>query len=191
MPDGRDDGALVVRIGDAFDITTRLDRGEELARRLHEMGLWLEVVTLLIPGFNDSEDELKGLTDFLVSVSPYIPWHVTAFHKDYKMDDPADTRPQDLLRAAEIGKRAGLRYIYAGNLPGSVGDLEDTRCHQCGDTLIRRHSYFVEDYRLTADGCCLSCKTQIPGRWAARFEDQITARPFLPRRSSGLVTISS
>jgi pyruvate formate lyase activating enzyme len=155
------------------------------------MGLWLEVVTLLIPGFNDSEDELKGLADSLVSVSPYIPWHVTAFHKDYKMDDPADTRPQDLLRAAAIGKRAGLRYIYAGNLPGSVGDLEDTRCHSCGDTLIRRRSYFVEDYRLTADGCCPSCNTQIPGRWAARFEDQITDRPFLPRRSSGLVTISS
>src|SRR5260370_31840465 len=60
----------------------------ETIRRLHEMGVWLEVVTLLIPGFNDSEDELKGLADFLVSVSQYIPWHVTAFHKDYKMDDP-------------------------------------------------------------------------------------------------------
>src|SRR5437660_726090 len=90
-------------------------------RRLHEMSIWLEIVTLLIPGFNDSDDELQRLAEFLVGVSPYIPWHVTAFHKDYKMTDPEDTKPEDLLRAAEIGKRAGLRYIYAGNLPGRVG----------------------------------------------------------------------
>jgi pyruvate formate lyase activating enzyme len=158
-------------------------------RSLHEMGVWLEIVTLLIPGFNDSEDELEGLTDFLVSVSPYIPWHVTAFHKDYKMDDPENTRPQDLLRAAEIGRKAGLRYVYAGNLPGNVDGLEDTRCHQCGDTLIRRNGYFVREYRVTSDGLCPSCKTMIPGRWAARFEDQISSHPFLPRRSSRLVTI--
>ncbi len=91
------------------------------------------------------------MTEFLASVSPDIPWHVTAFHKDYKMDDPDDTRPADLLRAAEIGKQAGLRYIYAGNLPGMVGDLENTSCHNCGDTLIKRRSYFVEEYRLTAE----------------------------------------
>jgi len=158
-------------------------------RRLHEMELWLEIVTLLIPGFNDSDDELQRLADFLVSVSPYIPWHVTAFHKDYKMSDPDDTRPDDLLRAVEIGKRAGLRYIYAGNLPGMVGDLEDTRCHNCAETLIKRHSYFIQDYRLTSDGCCPSCGTSIPGRWAAKFEGQIADRPFLPHRASRLVTI--
>ena len=99
-------------------------------RRLHQMGFWLEIVTLLIPGFNDSEDELRGLTEFVASVSPDIPWHVTAFHKDYKMDDPDDTQAKDLLRAVEIGKQAGLRFVYAGNLPGMVGDHEDTRCHQ-------------------------------------------------------------
>jgi len=158
-------------------------------RSLHQMGFWLEIVTLLIPGFNDSEDELRGLTDFLVSVSPYIPWHVTAFHKDYKMEDPENTRPEDLLRAAEIGKKAGLRYIYAGNLPGMVGDLEDTRCHNCGEVLVKRYSYFVQDYRLTPDGRCPSCSTSIPGRWAPKFEGQITDRPFLPRRGSRLVTI--
>ncbi len=124
----------------------------ETIRGLHEMGVWLEIVTLLIPGFNDSDDELKGLTDFLAGVSPDIPWHVTAFHKDYKMDDPDNTGPSDLLRAAEIGRKAGLRYVYAGNLPGRVGDLEDTRCHQCGETLIRRRGYFVQDYRVTSDG---------------------------------------
>jgi pyruvate formate lyase activating enzyme len=160
-------------------------------RRLHGMGLWLEIVTLLIPGFNDSDDELRRLADFLVSVSRDIPWHVTAFHKDYKMDDPANTRPRDLLRAAEIGRRAGLRYIYAGNIPGEVGDLEDTHCHNCKEKLIRRYGYFIEEYRLTAEGRCPSCQIAIPGRWAPKFDPQIADRPFLPRRGSRLVTILS
>jgi pyruvate formate lyase activating enzyme len=168
----------------------------ETIRSLHQMGLWLEIVTLLIPGFNDGADELKGLTDFLVSVSPDIPWHVTAFHKDYKMDDPDNTHPADLMRAAEIGRNAGLRYVYAGNLPGRVGHLEDTRCHQCGDILIKRSGYFVQAYRVTPEGKCPSCQTAIPGRWAARFEGQIADHPFapgafLPRKSSRLVTIPS
>ena len=90
-------------------------------RGLHQMGVWLEVVTLLIPGFNDSDDELKQMAEFLCSVSPDVPWHVTAFHQDYKMTSPDDTRPADLLRAAAIGREAGLRYIYAGNLPGTSG----------------------------------------------------------------------
>src|SRR5208282_2634268 len=76
-------------------------------------------------------------------VSPDIPWHVTAFHQDYKMTSPADTRPQDLLRAAAIGREAGLRYIYAGNLPGRVEGLEDTHCHQCGELLIQRYGYSI------------------------------------------------
>ena len=155
----------------------------ETIRALYDMGVWLEIVTLLIPGFNDSEDELKGLTDFLAGISPDIPWHVTAFHKDYKMDDPDNTRPADLLRAAEIGRKAGLRYVYAGNMPGKVGDLEDTRCHQCGITLIARSGYFVRDYRLTPDGKCPSCQAVIPGRWAASFEGQVADRPFLPREA--------
>ena len=161
----------------------------ETIRSLHQMGVWLEIVTLLIPGFNDSNDELRGLTNFLAGISADIPWHVTAFHKDYRMDDPDNTRPADLLRAVEIGREAGLRYVYAGNLPGMVGEHENTRCQGCGDTLIRRRSYFVEDYCLTADGRCPSCATILPGRWAARFEGQITDRPFRPRRSA-LVNIN-
>jgi pyruvate formate lyase activating enzyme len=160
-------------------------------RRLHDLGLWLEIVTLLIPGFNDSDDELRRLADFLVNISPNIPWHVTAFHKDYKMEDPDNTRPEDLLRAAEIGKNAGLNYIYAGNLPGRVGEQENTHCHHCGTTLIRRYGYFIEQYRLTPDGACASCATPIPGRWGRKFEGQITDRPFLPRRSSSLVNIQN
>jgi len=165
----------------------------ESIRRIHKMGLWLEIVTLLIPGFNDSADELRRLTEFLAGISPDIPWHVTAFHGDYKMqnDVARDTRPEDLLRAIEIGQQSGLRYIYAGNLPGMVGQWENTRCPQCGETLIKRHGYLITDYRLTPDGRCPQCATSIPGRWSQRFDGQITSRPFLPRRRPLLFTIQN
>jgi pyruvate formate lyase activating enzyme len=159
-------------------------------RRLHEMGFWVEIVTLLIPGFNDSEDELQRLTEFLVSVSPDIPWHVTAFHKDYKMTDPENTRPEDLVRAAEIGKQAGLRYIYAGNLPGEVDDLENTYCPHCHLLLIERYGYLITGYFLTREGSCPKCGTAIPGRWAPRFRGQITAHPYVPRRPGGSRLVS-
>ena len=145
------------------------------------MGLWVEIVTLLIPGFNDSDDELKRLTEFVASVSADIPWHVTAFHKDYKMTDPANTQPRDLARAAAIGRKAGLRFIYAGNMPGQVGDLETTRCPQCSESLIERFGYHILDYRLTSKGACPQCGNAIPGRWAEKFEGQIADLPYLPR----------
>ena len=94
---------------------------------LHQAGVWLEVATLLITGFNDGEQELRELTAFLASVSPDIPWHVTAFHKDYKMTGPPNTTPAMLLRAAAIAREAGLRHVYAGNLPGRVQDFEQRR----------------------------------------------------------------
>jgi pyruvate formate lyase activating enzyme len=162
-------------------------------RRIHEIGFWLEIVTLLIPDFNDSDDELRQLAEFLAGVSVDIPWHVTAFHTDYKMqgDDQRDTTPDDLLRAAEIGRQAGLRYIYAGNLPGMVGEQEDTHCPHCGETLIRRYGYFIQDYRLTSTGRCPRCSTQIPGRWSSEFAGQLASHPFLPRKRSRLFTITS
>ena len=160
-------------------------------RRLQALGIWLEIVTLLIPGFNDSNDELRRLTEFVSSISPDIPWHVTAFHQDYKMTSPDDTRSEDLLRAVAIGSEAGLRYVYAGNLPGQTGDLEDTRCHHCGDTLIRRYGYTIEEYRLTPEGNCPACQTAVPGRWSRQFDGQIAAHPFLPRRRVQLVRILS
>src|SRR6266571_3809803 len=141
-------------------------------RRLQEMGFWLEIVTLLIPGFNDSDDELKRLSEFLVSVSPYIPWHVTAFHKDYRMTGPDNTSAETLMRAAEIGRKAGLRYVYAGNLPGKVGDLENTRCPNCQQLLIERYGYLITGYFLTREGSCWNCGTAIPGRWAPEFQGQ-------------------
>jgi pyruvate formate lyase activating enzyme len=151
-------------------------------RALHEMQIWVEIVTLLIPGFNDSPGEIDRLTAFLASVSPDLPWHVTAFHKDYRMNDPENTTPEMLMEAAAIGRRNGLRYVYAGNLPGRVGDLENTYCHACRALLVERYGYFIRAYRLTPTGACPDCGTAIPGRWAAAFEKQITSMPFLPLR---------
>jgi pyruvate formate lyase activating enzyme len=94
------------------------------------------------------------------------------------------------MRAAEIGKNAGLRYIYAGNLPGMVGDLEDTRCQSCGHTLIRRYGYFIEEYRLTSSGRCPDCGHALPGRWGEKFEGQITDRPFIPHYRNDFITIT-
>jgi pyruvate formate lyase activating enzyme len=152
----------------------------ESIRRIYEMGFWLEIVTLIVPGFNDSDDELRRMAGFLAGVSPDIPWHVTAFHKDYKMLDPDDTPPETLVRAANIGRQAGLRYVYAGNLPRTVGDLENTRCAACGGLLIQRYGYRILDYRLTPEGRCPSCDAPVPGRWAKAFRRQITSHPFLP-----------
>lgn len=153
----------------------------ESIRALHAMGIWLEIVTLIIPGFNDSDGELRSLAEFLAGVSPDIPWHVTAFHKDYKMTDPENTSTQTLLRAAAIGKQAGLRFIYAGNLPRQVGDHENTYCPSCNELLVERSGYHILDYRITPSGACPSCNTRIPGRWARSFEGQIASHPFLPR----------
>jgi pyruvate formate lyase activating enzyme len=158
-------------------------------KRLHAMDFWVEIVTLLIPGFNDSPDEVARLTEFIAGVSPDIPWHVTAFHGDYKMTGPQDTTADMLLRAADIGRAAGLRYVYPGNLPGQVGQQEDTHCASCGDTLIRRFGYHIREYRLTPEGRCPSCDAAVPGRWSRSFDGQIASRPFVPGSRSRLVTL--
>jgi pyruvate formate lyase activating enzyme len=132
---------------------------------LHAKGIWIEIVTLLVPGFNDSPEELRRLTAFVAGVSPDIPWHVTAFHQDYKMADAANTTPEMLRQAAGIGREAGLRYVYAGNVPGRVGSLEDTRCPACGETLVERCGYRVRVNRLASRDRCPRCETAIPGRW--------------------------
>lgn len=134
-------------------------------KRAHEMGLWVEVVTLTIPGFNDSNEELWEAARFLAGISVDIPWHVTAFHKDYKMTDPDNTDAKTLIRAAEIGKEAGLRYVYAGNLPGQVGEYENTFCPACNYRLVKRRGYVVQEYRITADGQCPKCGEKIAGLW--------------------------
>ncbi len=134
-------------------------------RTAREAGLWVEVVTLVVPGFNDSPEELWDAARFLVSVSADIPWHVTAFHPDYKMTEPPPTSARALQQAAEIGQEAGLNFVYAGNLPGRVGSLEDTRCPHCAAVLVERRGYVVTAYHLTAEGNCPRCGKHIPGVW--------------------------
>jgi pyruvate formate lyase activating enzyme len=127
-------------------------------------GTWVEAVTLVVPGMNDSDGSLKGIAAFLAGVSKDIPWHVTAFHGDYKMADAEPTPVRALERAARIGRAEGLRYVYAGNLPGEAGDLEDTRCAGCGQTLVRRRAFRVLS-NIIMGGRCPKCSEKAAGVW--------------------------
>lgn len=133
-------------------------------RRAKQMNFWVEIVTLLVPGLNDSDDELKSLAGFIAGVSPEIPWHVTAFHPDYRMQEPPRTTVDTLLRAYEHGRAAGLLFCYPGNLPGRVGDREHTHCPGCNTLLIERRGFQVLANHLR-DGHCPSCAQAIPGVW--------------------------
>jgi len=148
------------------DLGATLERVTWTIRALHAKGFWVEVVTLVVPGMNDSAEELRDAARFLVSVSPDIPWHVTAFHPDYRMDDRPPTSVRSLLRAAEIGLEEGLRFVYAGNLPGAVRNLENTYCPGCGDLLVERTGFRVLRNAIGADGACPRCRRAIPGVWA-------------------------
>lgn len=128
-------------------------------------GIWVEIVTLVVPGLNDSIEELTDIAAFLAGVSPDIPWHVTAFHPDYRMKDRGFTSPETLVTAAEIGRAAGLRYVYAGNAPGRVGNHEDTVCPSCGKALVTRRGYRIQESLIGEDGSCPACHTPIAGRW--------------------------
>ncbi|MCE1254853.1 MAG: AmmeMemoRadiSam system radical SAM enzyme [Anaerolineae bacterium] len=146
-----------------------------------QLGIWVEIVTLVIPGFNDTSDELWQIGRFLASVSTDIPWHVTAYHPDYNMHNPP-TPAATLQMAAEIGQEAGLRYVYAGNLPGKVGSLEDTVCPHCQSRLIRRRGYRILDYRLTASGLCPDCNQPIAGIWSSDPQSVKMNNEETPRR---------
>jgi pyruvate formate lyase activating enzyme len=127
--------------------------------------IWTEIVTLVVPGFNDSNEELWDAARFIASISPDIPWHVTAFHKDYRMLDPDNTTADDLIRAAEIGLEAGLHYVYAGNLPGRTRSYENTYCPTCNELLVERVGYRIRHNQLAGRGACPKCNTPIPGIW--------------------------
>jgi pyruvate formate lyase activating enzyme len=107
---------------------------------------------------------------YIRSVSADIPWHVTAFHPDYKMTDPPPTSVRTLLRAAEIGQEAGLRYVYAGNIPGRVASYEHTACPHCQAVLIERQGYIIRSYRITPAGACPKCGQPIAGIWPKQPE---------------------
>ena len=134
-------------------------------RLVHARGFWLEIVTLVVPGFSSDEGELKAAAEFIAEVSPDIPWHLTAFHEDYKFQGMGDTTRDHLLRACEIGAEAGLRFVYAGNLPGRVGPWENTHCFSCHALVVERTGYRIRRNRMGRSGACPDCGTRIPGIW--------------------------
>jgi pyruvate formate lyase activating enzyme len=135
-------------------------------KMLKERGFWVEIVTLVVPGFSDDADELKRMADFLAGVDPLMPWHMTAFHPDYKMTNGfRHTTADDLFRIVEYARAAGIKYIYPGNLPGRVAEWENTRCHHCNSTVIERHGFLVQRNRVGADGLCPDCHKPLPGIW--------------------------
>jgi pyruvate formate lyase activating enzyme len=142
-----------------------LERVLDTIHNVHAMGFWEEIVTLVVPGFNDGVDELRDMAQFIKSVSADIPWHVTAFHQDYKMQAAANTSAGTLVRAAEIGYAAGLHYVYSGNQPGRTGSYENTYCPNCHVALVERSGFRVYANKLAAGGACPQCHTQIAGLW--------------------------
>lgn len=127
-----------------------------------EAGVWVEVTTLVIPGLNDSKEELKEIASFLVDVDPATPWHVTGFYPAYRMSGVEPTGPEVLERAREIGLESGLLHVYTGNRPGSGG--ENSYCPSCGEVVIQRHGFQILNNRLTG-GQCPTCKSAVAGVW--------------------------
>jgi len=156
-----------------------LETVKNTIRQLVALDFWVEIVTLLVPGFNDSETELAEMAGFLASVSSDIPWHVTAFHPDYKMTDRHATTVDLLARAIEAAGYAGLRYVYAGNLPGRVGGHENTYCPQCHTAVVERIGYRILANHLD-DGCCPNCGTSIPGRWGSAHPTRVGRNDGMP-----------
>jgi pyruvate formate lyase activating enzyme len=136
-------------------------------RMTYERRFWVEVVTLIVPGFNDSDAELRECARYIASVSKDIPWHVTAFHSDYKMTDRNDTPTQRVIRAAEIGYEEGLHFVFTGNIFGTTDTYEHTYCPGCRTTLIERDGFRVKKNRLV-DGHCPECSKEIPGVWTKK-----------------------
>lgn len=135
----------------------------ENIRKCVELGLWVEVTTLLIPGMNDSEEELQEIAAFLTKLDADIPWHVTAFYPAYKMGHLPPTPIATIDRAVQIGRDAGLKYVYSGNVSGGEGT--SSFCHNCGENLIGRNHFTLMHNRMR-DGGCPSCKTPMAGIWS-------------------------
>lgn len=140
----------------------RLQPVLDTIKRMHELGIWIEVTTLVIPGHNDSDQELESIARFLSGLSPEIPWHVSAYYPTYRLTSAPRTPVSTLRRAREIGLSAGLRYVYTGNIPGDDG--ENTFCHNCGKIIIERSGYRVGAVNIR-EGRCTFCGTPAAGIW--------------------------
>jgi pyruvate formate lyase activating enzyme len=134
----------------------------DTVKSIYKRGKWMELTTLLIPTENDSDDEIREIAEFIAGVSPEIPWHISAFHPDYKMLDKTITKDETLFRAEKIGKRAGLKFIYTGNIASDK--FSNTTCPKCGVILIERHGFSTKILDLK-NGKCTNCQTKIPGVW--------------------------
>jgi len=136
----------------------------------HETDVWMELTTLLIPGYNDSEKEIDEMTQWVVSkLGPDVPMHFTAFHPDYKLMDASRTPLSTLQRSREIAMKNGVRYAFTGNVHDKEGD--STYCHSCGTCLIERDWYELGKWNLDANGCCSKCGTKCAGVFEERHGD--------------------
>lgn len=143
-------------------VGARLSEVLECIRDYHRRGIWIELTTLVIPGENDDQAELEGIAAFIANeLGPDVPWHISRFFPQYKMADHGPTPPATLERAVEAGRRAGLRYIYEGNI---AGGQEDTACPGCGRPVLRRSGFRVVGNNLR-DGACGECGERIAGVW--------------------------
>ncbi len=144
----------------------RLEPVLRCLRELRAAGVWVEVTTLVVPGMNDSDEELTDIARFIAGdLDPDVPWHVSRFHSDYQWDHSTPPTPLETLgRAVAIGRQAGLRFVYSGNVPGD--ENESTLCPSCGAMLIRRVGYAIRSNRLTRAGRCPDCDAEVAGRWS-------------------------
>jgi len=135
----------------------RIEPVKETIRRMHGAGIHVEVTTLLVTGQNDSPEDLRGIAEFLAAISADIPWHVSRYHPDFQMNEPPPTPTETMERALRIGRAAGLRFVYGGN----VGGMSDTVCPQCGQTVIARRGFSVMARNLRG-ATCGQCGTALP-----------------------------
>jgi len=141
-------------------VGARLEPVLDSLKKMKELGIWLEVTTLVIPGINDDPEELRDAARFVAQeLGPETPWHISRFFPSYKMNDTPPTPLKTVEQALEIGQEEGLRYVYAGNVPGEA----HTSCHACGERLVRRRGYTIMENRVSAAGECPECGTPVAG----------------------------
>ncbi len=140
----------------------RLQPVLDTIKLMKELDVWVEVTTLIVPSYNDSEESLHGIAEFIKSVDPAIPWHVTQFYPTYRLLDQQRTPISTLRWAREMGLKKGLKYVYEGNVPGEGG--ENTYCPKCGELLIERFGFHIKQNKIK-DSSCVKCMTKIDGAW--------------------------
>ncbi|MBI4688902.1 MAG: AmmeMemoRadiSam system radical SAM enzyme [Nitrospirae bacterium] len=140
----------------------RVEPVKETIKTMKQSGVWVEVTTLIIPGYNDSEEDLRGIAEFIKSIDPAIPWHVTQFYPTYRLTDAPRTPIMTLRKARQMGIAIGLKYVYEGNVPGEGG--ENTYCPSCRELLVHRLGFSISENKIK-NGRCFNCGAMIDGVW--------------------------